>query len=79
MDNNAFKPIIPLKIQDLTSLIMERKQIEFRKAIQYLYCSKLYEALSNEETKLWHLSTEKLFDMLENEKRTRKIIFPDFV
>lgn len=79
MENEVFKPIIPLKIQDLTSLIIERKQIEFQKAIQYLYSSKLYEALSNEETKLWHLSIEKLFDMLENEKRTRKIIFPDFV
>ena len=79
MENEVFRPIIPLKIQDLTSLIIERKQIEFQKAIQYLYSSKLYEALSNEETKLWHLSIEKLFDMLENEKRTHKIIFPDFV
>ena len=79
MENEVFRPIIPLKIQDLTSLIIERKQIEFQKAIQYLYSSKLYEALSNEETKLWHLSIEKLFDMLENEKRTRKIIYPDIV
>ena len=79
MENEVFKPIIPFKIQDLTSLIIERKQIKFQKAIQYLYSSKLYEALSNEETKLWHLSIEKLFDMLENEKRTRKIIYPDIV
>ena len=79
MESEDFKPIIPFKIQDLTSLIIERKQIEFQKALQYLYSSKLYEALSNEETKLWHLSIEKLFDMLENEKRTRKIIFPDIV
>ena len=79
MNNDVFKSIIPLKIQDLAAMIMEQKQIEFRKAIQYLYNSKLYETLSNEETKLWHLSKEKLFDMLENEKRTNKIIFPDFV
>ena len=79
MDNNVFKSIIPLKIQDILSLIKELKHISFFEALHYLYDSKLYDALANEETKLWHLSSLKLFDMLENEKVTKEITFPDFV
>ena len=79
MDNNVFKSIIPLKIQDIISIIKERKQFNFQNALHYLYESKLYDALSIEDTKLWHLSSEKLFDMLENEKLTQEIIFPDYV
>jgi hypothetical protein len=79
LDTNAFHSFLPIKIQDLTSLIMQRKQYEFREALHYLYSSLLYEALSNEETKLWHLSSEKLLDMLENEKLTHTLIYPDYV
>jgi hypothetical protein len=35
--------------------------------------------LTNETTKLWHLSDEQLFDLLENEKKTSNFVFPDFV
>ncbi|MBU0488892.1 MAG: hypothetical protein KKD31_13170 [Bacteroidetes bacterium] len=74
-----YSSIIPTKVQDLVSLIIEAKRLEFREALQYLYWTKLYEALSNEETKLWHLSSEKLLDMLETEKLTNELIYPDFV
>lgn len=76
---NAFNSIIELKIQDLTSLIIEQKHFNFRKSLSYLYDSSLYVKLTNEETKLWHLSTQKLFEMLEIEKKTREIVYPDFV
>ena len=79
MDKIVFKSIIPFKIQDLISVIKDRKHFNFLDALHYLYESKLYDALSIEDTKLWHLSSEKLFDMLENEKKTKEIIFPDFV
>ena len=79
MDNNVFKSIIPLKIQDIISIIKERKHFNFHNALHYLYESKLYDVLSIEDTKFWHLSSEKLFDMLENEKLTKKIIFPDYI
>jgi len=79
MVEKLFESIMPLKVEDLISLIVENKQFEFEIALQYLYDSKLYNALSVEETKLWHLSTEKLFDMLENEKDTDELIYPDFV
>ena len=79
MENNTFEAIIPLKIQDLVSLIIEKKQFDFNVALHYLYNSQLYAALSVEEMKLWHLSSEKLLDMLENEKHTEYLEYPDFV
>lgn len=79
MDNKAFDAILPLKIQDLISLINKNKNLNFNEALHYLYNSKLYEKLSEEESKLWHLSTAKLFLMLEDEKNTKVLTYPDFV
>jgi hypothetical protein len=44
-----------------------------------LYESKLYEKLADEKTKLWHLSSEKLLEILLLEKRTGELIYPDYV
>ena len=79
MEKSVFESIMPLKVEDLISLIVEKKQYEFDSALSYLYDSKLYDALSIEETKLWHLSSEKLFDMIVTEKETGELIYPDFV
>jgi hypothetical protein len=79
MDKNEFDLIVELKVQGIVSLILEDQQFEFVDAIQYLYESKLYEALLEEKTKIWHLSAEKLFDMLKTEKQTNELIYPDFV
>jgi hypothetical protein len=79
MNNYEFEAIIPLKVQDLVSLIIDVKKFDFEEATLYIYDSKLYDALSVEETKLWHLSSEKLFDMLETEKCKNELIYPDFV
>lgn len=79
MVDKEFEAIIELKIQDLVSLIMEVDKVDFQAAIQYLYDSKLYTALLDESTKLWHLSVEKMLEILHAEKTTNKLIYPDFV
>jgi hypothetical protein len=79
MDNQVFESIFPFKVEDLVSLIIEKKQFSFDEALDYLYSSKLYGALQFEETKLWHLSTEKLYDMLVNDDFTDTVDYPDFI
>lgn len=79
MEDKQFESIIELKIADVVSKIIESKHIDFEDALQYLYISELYKALTTESTKLWHLSAAKLFDMLENEKLTNVLSYPDFV
>ena len=79
MDKNDFEPFLELKIQDILSLILERERLNFEDALLYIYQSKLYAGLIDESTKLWHLSTVKLFDMLHEEKQTNELTFPDYV
>jgi len=76
---NEFDTYVELKVQDLVSLIIEHEQLEFVMALQFLYESKLYSALLDESTKIWHLSNEKLFEMLKIEKQTNELKYPDFV
>ncbi len=79
MDDKVFQSILPFKIQGLVSLILLKKQIAFINALHYLYDSELYKYLSIEGSKIWHLSNHKLYLMLENEKATQILKFPDFV
>ena len=74
-----YSAIIPYKIKDIILLIMENKEKKFLEAMDYLYNSKLYEYLSNEESKFWHFSQFKLFDLLEEEKQNTFFELPDFV
>jgi len=71
--------IIPLKIYNIISLLIENKKLSFLESLKYLYNSKLYEFLSNEETKIWHLSPHKLLDILVEEKQNNNFELPDFV
>jgi len=79
MFETEFDTFVELKIQGLVSLIIEHEKIGFEDAIQFLYDSKLYNALLEEHSKIWHLSNEKLFEMLLNEKQTNELTYPDFV
>lgn len=79
MDDKQFEAIIEIKIEELVSLLMEKKEFDFENALNYLYISKLYNALITEHTKLWHLSALKLEDMLETENRTNELVYPDYV
>jgi len=79
MFETEFDTFVELKIQGLVSLIIEHEKIGFEDAIEFLYDSKLYNALLKEHSKIWHLSNEKLFEMLLNEKQTNELTYPDFV
>jgi hypothetical protein len=46
-------------------------------AIKLFYNSKIYETLSREETKLWHLSALTLYDLLDEELTTGHVNYPE--
>ena len=54
IQETEFDSFIELKVQDLVSLIIDIEKLEFVDALQYLYESKLYLALIDESTKIWH-------------------------
>jgi len=54
----------------IIEMVMAKHSVGWQAASALLYSSTLYEALEAEDTKLWHLSAETLFDLLEEELAT---------
>jgi hypothetical protein len=71
-----FKATLQMLIPMLIQTIMEKKDIAVVDSIKLLYFSGLYQKLEIESTKLWHLSPLALYELLEMELQTGKIIFP---
>lgn len=71
-----FKATLQMLIPMIIQLIMEKKDIMAVEAIKLFYLSGLYEKLESESTKLWHLSPLAIFELLEIELQTGKLIFP---
>lgn len=69
VNNEQFNAILPLISADLVSVISEKRGIEEQKAMQSLYDSKLYEALEDEQTKLWQYSTPMLYSIFEQQEK----------
>jgi hypothetical protein len=66
MDNN----LLPFRIQQLVTLIIDKRRCTLEDALQYLYSSELYKHLSTESSSLWYmsLSSSSLYEMLKKEK-----------
>lgn len=77
MSQEQFAAILPYISVDLINMICNKKEITEEEAIIKLYTSQLYAALEQEDTKLWHYSTEMLYSLLEQEERTGAICYPD--
>jgi len=58
---------------DLMRMLIEDRGITWQEASELLYNSVLYSALEDEATKLWHLSSAALYDMLIEELDTGRI------
>ena len=77
MSKEQFEALIPYISADLIKLIADKENISHDDAILRLYSSKLYELLEDEETKVWHYSSEMLYSLLNQEEETGTIVFPD--
>ncbi len=77
MGREQFAAMMPYISADLVAMIADKQNITNEEAITKLYASKLYEALENEETKVWQYSTQMLYSLFEQEEKTGTIQFPD--
>lgn len=77
MGQEQFAAMMPYISTDLVAMIADKQNITDEEAITKLYTSKLYEALENEETKVWQYSTQMLYSLFEQEEKTGTIRFPD--
>jgi len=76
MDKTEYKATLQMLVPMIIQVIIEKKKLPVISAVKLLYVSGLYEKLEIESTKLWHLSPLALYELLENELQTGKIIFP---
>ena len=77
MDRNKFAAMMEMLVPQVVALIVERKGVSPREAIELLYASELYERLEMEEAKLWRLSAQTLYDMFDEELTTGEITYPE--
>ena len=77
MKPDEFSSVMPYISSDLVKMIIQKKNIPAKDAIKALYSSKLYAALEQEETKVWQYSTLTLYALLEMERETGALQFPD--
>lgn len=77
MTNTEFNSLLEICIiPRVIDLIMKFDNINTIDAIKLFYNSKVYEALCQEELKVWHYSALAIFDILQNEIKTGKLIYP---
>ena len=77
MDQSKLTTILIFLIPQILSLIIGKYKLDEEKAAEIFYTSGLYKGLENEQTKLWHLSANALFEMFEEECKTGKITYPE--
>jgi len=77
MDKLEYKATLQMLVPMIIQIIIEEKNLQIIPAVKLLYVSKLYEKLEIENTKLWHLSPLALYELLEMEINTGKLIFPE--
>ena len=78
LDKAKFEALLPLIVTVLIKKIVERKKISEDEAFSQLYGSRLYFALDDEKTKVWHYSTDKLFQLFEGEMAAGELELPGF-
>ena len=77
MEQNRLTTILIFLVPQILALIMGKHAINEEKAAEMFYSSKLFAALEDERTKLWHLSAHALFEMFQEELQTGNITYPE--
>ena len=66
--------MLPFVMRELAATVMKRKSLPLEDALFYIYSSRMYRSLLDENTKLWYQSTSSLYDDLEKEKAGRRSV-----
>jgi len=66
-----------IKITGLVKLLEQRDNLDFHNSLNFIYNSQVFSDLDDEETKIWHYSTETLYDLMQQEKTSGKADYPD--
>jgi len=78
MEAKQFALVLQVIATGLVGKIIDVTNIDEDTAMDKLYSSALYSALEKDETKVWHYSVPKLYELWENETKTGQLVLPDY-
>lgn len=77
MEQKKFEAILRIIIPDIIHLIVTHYNTDEITAASIFYSSKVYSLLEEEETKLWQLSSMAIFNMIDEERKSGVVVFPE--
>jgi hypothetical protein len=77
MNKEKLSALLSLINTRVTRFLMEKRGISNKDAAILLYRSDVYAMLEIEESKLWHLSAETIFSLLEEELTSGTVTYPE--
>ncbi|MDR1001481.1 MAG: hypothetical protein LBL96_11915 [Clostridiales bacterium] len=78
MESNQFELVLQTISMGLVTKIITETGIDEDTAMEKMYSSALYSALEKEETKVWHYSVPKLYELLDSETKTGQLTLPEY-
>ncbi len=78
METNQFNLVLQTISTGLVAKIIAETGFDEDIAMEKLYTSELYSALEKEETKVWHYSVPKLYELWVNETKTGRLVLPEY-
>jgi hypothetical protein len=78
METNQFEMVLQTISSGLAAKIIAETGLDEDTAMERLFSSALYSALEKEETKVWHYSVPKLYELWANETKTGRLELPDY-
>jgi hypothetical protein len=78
MEVIKFELVLQTISTGLVEKIISETGLDEDSAMEKLYSSLLYSALEQEDTKVWHYSVHKLYELWENEMKTGKLVLPEY-
>jgi len=79
MSDDGFSALLTVVVPPVIRLIAEHMGIGETAATEAFYASKVYEWLSDEKSKTWHLSPHSIYRLYEQERRGEPLEWPEEV
>jgi hypothetical protein len=77
MNEDQFSAMLALIVPPIIEQIVQNSNVDESDAISRFYQSRLYQELSDEESKLWHYSPMTLYTMYQDELLTGSYNYPE--
>lgn len=78
METAKFEIVLQVISTGLIEKIIYEMDLDENTAMEKLYSSALYSVLENEETKVWHYSVSKLYELFKEETEAGQLTLPEY-